>query len=341
MLSNSGLDIARRRVVIAAAAFPLLLGRLSSALAKPPGHLVRVGILSITEPKFDPVGNPFHRELVEGLRELGYTPDRDLVFEFRSANGEASAFAPLAADLAAAKIDVLLIRGTEPVIDAAKVVKHVPILMVGTMDPVETGLVTSLARPGGNVTGLAIDAAEMAAKRVQLLQEVVPGLTRVAVLWNQSVQSMTLGYNSIARASPVLGVAIQSIGVSSPADFNDAFARMERGQPHGLVVLYGPLKGDDLPRIIRFASARRLPTIFQPIEAGARGGGLMEFGAKTLPMARRAASYIDRIANGQNPADIPVEEPTAFELTINLKAAKELGIEIPHAMLLRADRLIE
>lgn len=136
-------------------------------------------------------------------------------------------------------------------IDAAKVVKTVPILMVGTMDPVETGLVSSLARLGGNVTGLAIDAAEMAAERVQLLQEVVPGLSRVAVLWNQSVQSMTLAYNSIERASPVLGATIQSIGVNSPADFNDAFARMERKPPDGLVVLYGPLKGDDLPRIIR------------------------------------------------------------------------------------------
>jgi putative ABC transport system substrate-binding protein len=240
----------------------------------------------------------------------------------------------------AAKVDMLVTPGTIAAIAASKVTKSVPIVMVGTADPVETGLIASLARPGGNVTGLAINASETAAKRVQLLQEAVPKMSRVAVLWNSTVSSMTLGYQTIERAAPQLGVTIQSVRVSGSDDFDAAFAALERGRPGGLIVLYGPLRGNDLPRIVEFVAQHRIPTVFE-IGQGVRGGGLMEFGPGQSRMARRAAAYIDKIANGASPAVLPVEEPTVFELVINRKAAQTMGLTLPQSLLLRADMVVE
>jgi len=334
------LGLSRSSFVLAATALGTLVALTS--FAAPPGHVVRVGIIKAFAPKFDPIANPFDRELVDGLRELGYTPDRNVVFEFRSARDLAGveALAQLTAQLIASKVDLLLVLGTQPVLEAAKATKTVPIVMVGTADPVDTGLIASLARPGGNVTGLAVNAAEIAAKRVQLLQDAVPGLTRVAVLWNSSVRSMTLAFQNIVEASPQLGVTLQSIRLSSSDEFDQAFAALENGRPEGLIVLFGPLRGNDLPRIVEFVVGHRIPTIFE-LGQGVRGGGLMEFGPSSLHMARRAAAYIDKIANGADPASLPVEEPIAFELVINLKAARAMGITIPPSVLLRADQVIE
>ena len=318
-----------------------LLVLASPSFEAPPGRVVRVGLLYPISTNFDPVKNRFDRELVEGLRELGYTPGRDVVFEFRSAAGRGQeTLAPLTAELLAAKVDMLVVPGTVAVLEAAKVTKTVPIVMVGTSDPVETGVIASLARPGGNVTGLAVNAVEVAAKRVQLLKEAVPKLERVAVLWNSSITSMTLGFQVIERAAPTLGVTVQSVRVSGSDEFDQAFAAILRGRPGGLIVLFGPLRENDLPRIVEFGSKHRIPTIFE-VGQGVRGGGLMEFGSGQWRMARRAASYIDKIANGANPAGLPVEEPTVFEIVINLKAAQAMGLTIPPALLLRADRVIE
>lgn len=318
-----------------------ILVLVSASFGAPPSRVVRVGLLYPIRPNFDPSTNQFDRELVEGLRDLGYTPGRDVVFEFRSAAGGGPQLLPkLAAELVASKVDMLVTPGTIAALEAAKVTKAVPIVMVGTADPVETGLVASLARPGGNVTGLAVNAAETAAKRVQLLKEAVPRFSRVAVLWNSSVSSMTLGFQMIVQAAPTLGVTVQSVRVSGSDEFDQALAAIERGHPDGLIVLFGPLRGNDLPRIVEFAARHRIPTIFE-VGQGVRGGGLMEFGPSQWRMARRAAAYIDKIANGAHPASLPVEEPTVFELIINLKAARTMGITIPPALLLRADRVIE
>ena len=324
------------RIVVLLAAFALL----PPAIAAPPSHTVKVGVLFPIAPSFDPAVGPIARELFEGLRELGYTPGQNIVFEFRSAQGVAGTLPKLADELVALKPDLLLITGTEAVLTAAKITKTLPIVMVGTTDVVETGLVQSLAQPGGNITGLAINAAEIAAKRVQLLKEAVPRLSKVAVLWNGSVQSMTLGFQNIEKASPQLGVTIQSVRVTSADDFDKAFAAIEAGHPDGLVVLYGPLRGNDLPRIVEFVTQHKLPTIFEPGQ-GVRGGGLMEFGALSSQMARRAAFYVDKIANGAKPADLPVEEPSQFFLVISMQAAKNMGFEVPQSLLLRADRVIE
>src|SRR5947207_1891224 len=283
------------------------------AVAGPPGHPVRVGILIA-----DPEHSPGDQALVKALAELGYKPGRDVVFKYKSAEGRPELFSALVEELINSGVDILVTPANGPTMAAAKASKTIPIVMVGATDVVETGLIASLARPGRNITGLAINAAEIAAKRVQLLQEGVPGLSRVAVLWNASIPSMTLGFQNIEQASPKLGVTLQSVRVSSSDEFDQAFTAIENGDPNGLIVLFGPLRGDDLPRIVDFVVRRRLPTIFE-IGRGITGGGLMEFCPNLEPMFRRAASYIDKIANGADPAVLPVEEPTQFELVINLK----------------------
>ena len=318
---------------LVAAALGLLL-LILVAEAGPPGHPIRVGILLA-----DPEHIPGDKALVQALTELGYTPGRDVIFKYKSAD-RPEAFSGLVQQLLDSGVDILVTAPTGPTLAAAKISKTVPIVMVGATDVVETGLVAGLARPGKNITGLAINAAEIAAKRVQLLQEAVPGLTRVAVLWNASIPSMALGFQNIEQASPKLGVALQSVRVAGSDEFDQAFSAIENGHPDGLIVLFGPLRGDDLPRIVDFVVRRKIPTIFE-VGRGVRGGGLMEFGPNLEPMFRRAATYIDKIANGANPATLPIEEPTGFELVINLKAARSIGIEIPQSLLLRADQIVE
>jgi putative ABC transport system substrate-binding protein len=316
-------------------AIAMLALTISIAIAGPPDHPIRVGILIA-----DPEHNPGDQALVEALRELGYAAGRNVIFKYKSAEGRPELFAPLAKEIIDSGVDVLVTPANGPTMAAAKATQTIPIVMIGATDVVETGLVASLARPGKNITGLAINAAEIAAKRVQLLQEAVPRLSRIAVLWNASIRSMALGFQNIEQASPKLGIALQSVRVSGSDEFGQAFAAVEDGHPDGLIVLFGPLRGDDLPRIVDFVVRHKIPTIFE-VGRGISGGGLMEFGPNLEPMFRRAAVYIDKIANGADPATLPVEEPTQFELAINLKAAKAMGIEIPQSLLLRADRVVE
>jgi putative tryptophan/tyrosine transport system substrate-binding protein len=328
----------KRILVLAAIALAGFIVRPPLATAAPPGHIVRLGILDALVPTFDPTADP--GEFIDGLRELGYTPGRDIVFEYKSAQGNVEALPQVAKELVQSRVDILLTPNTSMTLAAAEVTKTVPIVMIGNSDVVETGLVASLARPGGNVTGLAVNAAELAAKRVQLLSDAVPGLSRVAVLWNANLKGMALQFQNIEQASPQLGVILQSVRVTGSDDFDQAFAALESSHPQGLVVLYGPMRGNDLPRIVEFVTQHKLPTIFEP-ERGVRAGGLMEFGAKLKPMSRRAAAYVDKIANGADPATLPVEEPTLFELVINLQAAQQIGMQIPNSLLLLADRVIE
>lgn len=318
----------------------LVIPLISIAAAGPPGYPVRVGILEVIAPTFDPEHNSGHRALIEGLKELGYAPGRDIVLKYKSGEGDPEALPRLGRELVDSGVDMLLAPRSRPALVISEVTKTVPIVMIGTPDPVDTGLVKSLARPGGNITGLSSNSAEISAKRVQLLQEAVPGLSRVAVLWNASLKSMAIGFENIEQASPKLGVALQSVRLTSSREFDQAFAAIETGQPGGLIVLFGPLRGDDLPRIVDFVVRKKLPTMFE-LGQGVRGGGLMEFGPNLEPMFRRAATYIDKIANGANPATLPIEEPTGFELVINLKAARSIGIEIPQSLLLRADQIVE
>ena len=232
-------------VLLALAATPLAV-----RAEPPPGKTVRLGVIASIPPKFDPVDNPSHRALLEGLRARGYEMGRNVVIDFRSAAGNPERTASIAAEAVAARPDILVTYATTMTLEARKLTTTIPVVMVGTQDPVTTGVVASLTRPGGNITGIAANSAEIAAKRVQLLQEAVPKLARVAVLWNTTLASMALGFQKIETAAPSLGVTIDSIRVSGPGDFERAFTAIGASKAGGLIVLYGPMRGDDLPRIV-------------------------------------------------------------------------------------------
>jgi putative ABC transport system substrate-binding protein len=330
------------RSVRFALAFALvILAAPSPAVPAPPsGKVLRLGLLYAITPTFDPASDPVARALAEGLRAHGYELGRNTILEFRSAAGDPDRLPALAAELVRLKVDVLVTVGTGATLAARDATRTIPIVMSDVADPVAAGLAASLVRPGGNITGLSANAAEISPKRVQLLQEAVPKLSRVAVLWNSRFKAMALGFQQIEVAAPSLGVTVQSVRVSGSGDFDQAFAAIARSRPGGLVVLYGPMRGNDLPRIVEFVTRNRLPTVFE-LGRGISGGGLMEFGANRTDMARSVGAYVDKIANGASPADLPVEEPTRFELIVNLKAARTLGLTIPPSLLMRADRVAE
>jgi ABC-type uncharacterized transport system substrate-binding protein len=311
-----------------------------STAAPPAGKTIRIGLLSAFREKFEPASNPIDRALAESLREYGYEIGRNVVLEFRSARGNPEQLRALAAELVRLKVDVLLTPLSGATMAAYSATQTTPIVTFGVTDPVISGLAKSLAHPGGNVTGLAVNAAEISAKRVQLLKDALPKLSRVAVLWNSSIKAMSVQFEQVEMAAPSLGVAVQSLRVTSSNDFDAAFAAISNARPDGLIVLFGPLRGDDLPRVVQFVTEQRLPTIFE-IGQGVRGGGLMEFGPDTAELARGVGAYVDKIANGASPADLPIQEPTKFQLIINLKAARSMGLTIPPSVILRADRVVE
>jgi ABC-type uncharacterized transport system substrate-binding protein len=330
--------VTRRRAFLCGVG--LLLLTVPAAAAPPRGKVVRLGVLTGIAWRFDPATDPIHRALLAGLTAHGYELSRNLLIEYRSADGNPERLPALAAELVQLKVDVIVTASTLALLAAREATKTVPIVMFNVADPVETRIVESLGHPGGNITGLSYNASETSAKRVQLLQEAVPGLTRVAVLWNTRLPAMALGFQQIEVAAPTLGVTVQSVRVSGSDDFDQAFAAMGRNRPGGLIVLYGPMRGNDLPRIVEFVTRHKLPTVFE-LERGARGGGLLEFGPSLPEMARRVGAYVDKIVNGARPADLPVEEPTRFELVVNVKAARTMGLTIPQSLLLRADEVIQ
>ena len=334
--------ITRRNVLTALGLNALAIGASTrfAIAAPPPGKTLRVGLLYGIRKKFEPETNADDRALVEGLRARGYVPGRNLVFEFRSAAGNLDRLPAIAAELVQLKVELLITLCSSPTLAARGATSTIPIVMIDVADPVAAGLVASLARPGGNVTGLSVNAAEIAAKRVQLLKDAVPKLARVAVLWNSSLKAMTLAFAQIEAAAPILGVTVQSVRVASSADFDRVFAALDKDRPQGLVVLFGPLRGDDLPRIVEYVTQKKIPTIFE-LGRGVTGGGLMEFGTDRAELAGHVGAYVDKIANGAKPADLPVEEPTKFQFVINLKAAKAMGLTIPASLLTRADRVME
>jgi putative ABC transport system substrate-binding protein len=297
-------------------------------------------LLEALREKFDPDSVPVHRALLESLRERGYELGRNVMLEYRSAKGQIERLPEFAAELVRLKVDVVITTGDSPARAASAATKTIPIVAIGVADPVAIGMAASLARPGGNVTGLAVNAAEISAKRLQLLKEAVPKLSRAAVLWNSTLKSMELQFQKVETAAPSLGVTVLSLRVSSSADFDKAFSAISQSRSGGLIVLFGPLRGDDLPRIVEFVSRNRIPTIFE-LGRGVSDGGLMEFGPDVVGLARHAGAYVDKIANGAKAADLPIEEPTKFELVINLKAAQTMGLSIPMSLRLRADRVIE
>ena len=276
----------------------------------------------------------------QGLRDLGYVEGQNIVLEFRFAQGRPERLAAMAIELAQMKVDVIVIESSQAARAAGDASKAIPIVMAVVGDPVRAGLVTSLARPGGNITGLSTLAPELSGKRLQLLKEVVPQAMRVAVIWNDSNPAAAGNLEETRTAARSMGVEIQSVEVRNASDLDLALEAVAAARPSALLTLTNGMLLANRTRIVEFTARSRLPAIF-PDREFAQAGGLMAYGPSLTANFRRAAAYVDKILKGAKPADLPVEQPTQFELIINLKTAKALGLTIPQALLLRADEVIQ
>ena len=308
--------------------------------AQQPKKVPRIGYLSNT----GPAGESNRSEAIRSaLRERGYIEGQNIVTEYRYSEGKLDRYPELLAELVRLKVDIIVVAGGAPSIRAAmNATKTIPIVMMGSgLDPVEAGLVESLARPGGNVTGLTLLARELGGKRLELLKEAVPKLARVAVLYDPANPGSVIEVKeALPVAARALRLTIQPWEVRAADDFEKVFAAMGKQRPDGLYVLAGGLMTANQKRIVGFALKNRLPSVYANREA-VDAGGLMYYGADQADSYRRVAYYVDRILKGAKPADLPVEQPTKFELVINLKTAKQIGLTIPPEVLARANRLIK
>jgi ABC-type uncharacterized transport system substrate-binding protein len=279
----------------------------------------------------------------QGLRDLGYVEGRNVVIEYRSAEGKLERFPTLAAELVALKVDVILATSTPAALAAKQATRTIPIVFAAVADSVASGLVTSLARPGGNVTGLSMLTSELVGKRLELLKQAVPGVSRVAVLWQPGDYGERTEKDILKEAevtARALGVRLQVVEARGPQDFDSAFSDMARARAGALIVLGSTMFFTERRRLVDLAAKHRLPAVYSARDS-VDAGGLMSYGANLADMFRRAATYVDRILKGAKPAELPIERPTKFELVINLKPAKALGLTIPGSVLLRADQVIE
>jgi len=298
--------------------------------------VARIGFLAMTGGAESPRVEAFR----QGLRDLGYVEGKTMALVYRSAEGKPERLPALAAELVQLPVHVLVAAGTQ----VAQVVKDttttLPIVMVAGADPVALGLVASLARPGGNITGLTLMSAELAGKELELLKEAMGSLGRVAVLWNARDAAMTNIFSEIQRAAPVLGVTVHPLGVHEVTDIDSAIATMTADRPDALFMITDVLTSRYTRQVVDFAAQHQLPTMFQNSGPVAEGG-LMYYGPSLTDAYRRAAYYVDRILKGAKPGDLPVEQPVKFELVVNLKTAKALGITLPPTLVMLADRVIE
>jgi putative tryptophan/tyrosine transport system substrate-binding protein len=310
-----------------AAAWPL------AARAQHAGKVWRMGFVAHGH-------ESFYDALFEGLREYGYDEGRDLIVERRYARGQAERFKEFAAEMVRLNVDVIVVVTTPAALAVMNATNTIPIVHPNAIDPLNTGLIASLAHPGGNLTGGAQLTAEVSAKRLQILKKVVPGLSRAAALWNPGNSAIVFSWKETQSAARVLGLTLQSHEVQGPKDFAAAFAAIVEERPDALLVLQDAVTMQQRKEIISFAIENRLPSMFQ--ERGwAVAGGLMSYGENLPSMYRRAAYFVDRIFEGAKPADLPVEQATKFDMVINLRTAKAIGFTIPDSILALADEVIE
>jgi len=275
-----------------------------------------------------------------GLAELGYVEGRNIQVEYRYADGKIDRLPALAAELVAANVNVI-VTATSPATKAAgQATRTIPIVFATAGDPVAAGHVSNLARPGGNITGFSVLARELSTKRLELLKEMAPSAGRVALLFNPDDSGMTLRVTEASTAAQGLGIAVQPVQVREPSDFDGAFSAIEKGRPDVLLTVLDGFTFQHRDRIVDFASRKRLPAMYES-SAFVNSGGLVSYGPSLPDNYRRAAGYVHKILNGSKPGDLPVELPTRFELFVNLKTARALGVTIPPSILLRADRVIE
>jgi putative ABC transport system substrate-binding protein len=274
------------------------------------------------------------------MRELGHIEGKTFILELRYGEGRAERFPEIARELVGLKLD-MIVAATDVVIAAVKrETQTIPIVMASSIDPVGTGFVASLAHPGGNVTGLSIISAELSGKRLALLREVVPGLSRVAFLWNPDVRGAVLDYRETEGAAAALGLQLQSVEVVRAEDLDRTLSLVTKDRAQALIVPpLNPVAFGNRDQIASFLQKNKLPSVYAQREY-VDAGGLMSYGPSIPETHRRAARYVDKILKGAKPADLPIEQPTKFELVINLKAAKQIGLAIPPSVLARADRVI-
>jgi putative ABC transport system substrate-binding protein len=317
----------------------LLLALCPSAHAQQPKKVPRLGYLSATDAATDSTRSEAIRR---ALRDLGYIEGQNIASEYRYAEGKRDRFPELAGELVRLKVDIIVVAGGTRLILAAKnATNTIPIVMTGGGgDPVEAGFVESLARPGGNVTGLTLLTTELGGKRLELLKEAVPKLTRVAVLYDPANRNSILQLKEVQTTARALGLTVRTWEVRDADGFERVFAALNKERPDGLYVTGGPLMNANQKRIVGFALKSRLPSVYNDRTA-VDAGGLMYYGADAADSYRRVAYYVDKILKGAKPADLPVEQPTKFELVINLKTAKQIGVTISQSVLARADKVIK
>jgi len=323
----------RRRqfiTLLGGAAWPL------TARAQQAERMRRIGVLSPGTLELTPARD----WLPDDLRDLGWVEGKNAVFERRYAGNRPERLAELAAELVRLNVDVILAAGTLGPLAAKQATSTIPIVMAASGDPLGAGLVASLARPGGNVTGMSLMAPDLGGKRLELLKELLPRVSRVAVLWNAANPYPAIVFKETHTAGRTLGIDVRSLELRGPDDFDGAFAAARQQRPDALITVEDPLTGDYRKRIAVFAVTERLPSL-HGLSEDVKAGALMSYGASLRDLYRRAAGYVDKILKGLSPADLPVQQPTTFELVINLKTARAIGLDVPPLLLVRADEVIE
>jgi putative tryptophan/tyrosine transport system substrate-binding protein len=327
-------EIMKKKIFVSLLA-TLALGSVYPAPAQQPAKVPRIGYLTSGAPT--PDSSEFFRQ---SLGELGYVEGKNILVEYRYADGGSQSLSELAEELVRLKVDVLVTIATEPSLAAQRATRTIPIVMATPGDPVGAGLVASLARPGGNITGVTATTVDLSWKRLELLKEVTPKISPVAVLWIPTAMGNRLQMKETEAAAHSLGLHLQPTGVEGPNDFESAFSTLNRGRTHSLIVLGSPMFFSHRARITDLVAKSRLPAIY-PTSPYVDAGGLMSYGNDLSVVHRRAAVYVDKILKGANPAELPVERPMKFELVINLKTAKQLGLTIPGSVLYRVDRVVK
>ncbi len=314
---------------------PTFMFTLQSAYAQQPASPRRIGVL---------LGGSSHEEKVQqafrqGLLDAGYVEGRDVVIEWRSADGDYTRLPQMAADLVQSRVDVIVVRSTPAAEAAKRATSTIPIVLAIVADPIVTGLVASFSHPGGNVTGLSAMTEDLSAKRLQLLKEALPRLTRVAVLWNPDTAFHKGVIEQLKASAPSLSIKLKFVSAQTPEEFDAAFSAMKQARVQALYVIEDALFFTNRKTLVRLASNARLPIVYW-IKEFAEDGGLMSYGASYADLMRRSAGYVDKILKGAKPGDLPIEQPTKFELVVNLKTARAFGITIPQSILVRADEVI-
>jgi len=321
--------------------FGFALGAMLFALGFPvqaqqPAKVPRIGYLALGTFSVNPLRADAFRQ---GLRELGYLEGKNIFIEYRYAEEKLDRLSALAAELVRLKVDVIVTRGPAPTRAAKGATATIPIVMTQDSDPVGNGFVASLARPGGNITGLSTHAPEISGKQLELLKETVPKLSHLTVLGTSTIPGHALSLREIGLAAGAFNIQLQYLDILGPQDTETAFQAASKGRADALLVLGGAVLSSQRTRILEFAVKSRLPAIYSG-RTSVEAGELMSYGVNLADLDQRAATYVDKILKGTKPADLPVEQPTKFELLINLKAAKQIGLTIPPNVLARADKVI-